>query len=87
MQVHVRLFASLRDRLPGDRRSHRGRGSFELAVGSSLQQLLERLAIEPRTAQMVLVNGEQVPRGAEERSALALAAGDVVSIFPPVAGG
>jgi molybdopterin converting factor small subunit len=87
MQVKLRLFASLRDRLPGDRRIHRGRGDLDLADGASLQDLLDRLDIEPRLAQMVLVNGEQMPRGTEQRHAIALTEGDTVSIFPPVAGG
>ena len=87
MRVKLRLFASLRDRLPGDRRVHRGRGDFDLADGSSLQDLLDRLSIEPRLAQMVLVNGEQMPRGLCERQAIALAEDDTISIFPPVAGG
>jgi len=87
MQVALRLFASLRDRLPGDRRVHRGRGDLELADGASLQDLLDQLAIEPRLAQMVLVNGDQMPRGLERRRAIRLTEGDVVSIFPPLAGG
>jgi molybdopterin converting factor small subunit len=87
MRVQLRLFASLRDRLPGDRRVHRGRGEFELAAGASLQDLLDRLEIEPRLAQMVLVNGDQMPRAQEQRQAIPLTEGDTIAIFPPVAGG
>ncbi len=88
MRVRLRLFASLRDRLPGDRRVHRGRDNdFELTAGASLQHLLDRLAIEPKLAQMVRVNGEQMPRGQQQRTATALSDGDVIAIFPPVAGG
>ena len=36
---------------------------------------------------MVLVNGVQVPRSMADRRARALAEGDVVAIFPPLAGG
>ena len=87
MRIELRLFANLRDRLPGDRREHRGRGELELVSGASLQDLLDELAIEPRLAQMVLVNGDQMPRGVERRRAIALSDGDVVAIFPPLAGG
>ena len=87
MRVQLRLFASLRDRLPGDRRVHRGRGEFEVAADASLQDLLDALAIEPRMAQMVLVNGEQTPRGERQRQAIPLAEGDTIAIFPPIAGG
>jgi molybdopterin converting factor small subunit len=87
MWIKLRLFASLRDRLPGDRRVHRGRGDLELPAGASLQDLLDRLDIEPRLAQMVLVNGDQTPRGTTARRAIPLSEGDTIAIFPPVAGG
>jgi molybdopterin converting factor small subunit len=38
-------------------------------------------------SQMVLVNGQQVSRDPARRAALALADGDIVSVFPPLAGG
>jgi molybdopterin converting factor small subunit len=84
MQVQLRLFASLRDRLPG---AKRGQGVVELHEGASLLDLIEHLEIPDRQAQMVLVNGEQAPRRAEARAKLVLAEDDVVSVFPPLAGG
>jgi molybdopterin converting factor small subunit len=84
MQVQLRLFASLRDRLPDTKR---GQGAVEIQEGASLLDLIEHLEIPDRQAQMVLVNGEQAPRRAEARAALVLAEDDVVSIFPPLAGG
>ena len=84
MKIHVRLFASLRDRLPSETR---GRGTLELGVGTTLQDLLDRLEIEPRLAQMVLVDGQQAPRDRQERLALVLQNDETISIFPPVAGG
>ena len=84
MEIHLRLFASLRDRLPA---GTRGRGTLELKDGASLQDLLERLDIEPRLAQMVLVDGQQAPRERQERLGLVLVHNQTISIFPPVAGG
>ena len=84
MMIDVRLFANLRDRLPG---GDRGRGTVELPCGASLQDLLDHLEIPPRSAQMVLVEGQQVPRDREARAAIALEARQTVSIFPPLAGG
>ena len=84
MQIEVRLFASLRDRLP---REARGRGEVEVQAGASLADLLDLLAIPPKQAQMVLVNGDPVPRTPGLREATRLEKGDTVSIFPPVAGG
>ncbi len=84
MQIHVRLFASLRDRMAS---GTRGRGSLEMKDGASLQDLLDRLEIEARLAQMVLVDGQQAPRNREERLRLILVHDQTLSIFPPVAGG
>lgn len=84
MKVQVRLFAGLRDRFP---REQRGRGDLELLPGSTVGDLLTRLSIAPKQAQMVLHNGEQVARTAGVREHRELAEGDVVAIFPPVAGG
>jgi len=84
MKVEVRLFAGLRDVLPD---APRGRASLDLEEGASLWGLLDRLEIEPRMAQMVLVNGVQTSRDRASREAHRLGEGDVVAIFPPVAGG
>ena len=84
MKVEVRLFAQLRDRLP---ESPLGRNTLELEEGTSVAQLLEHLEVPNRLASMVLVNGEQIGKRAEERAARQLAPGDVVAIFPALAGG
>ncbi len=84
MKIEVRLFANLREKLPD---ALRGRATLELIDAASLQDLLDSLEIEPRMAQMVLVNGVQAPRDPSAREALQLSAGDIVAIFPPVAGG
>jgi molybdopterin converting factor small subunit len=84
MQIQLRLFASLRDRLPA---GTRGRGSLELPDGANLQRLLDELDIEPRLAQMVLIDGQQAPRDRQKRLAMVLQHDQTISIFPPVAGG
>lgn len=84
MDVEVKLFAGLRDRFP---RGQRGRAHLELAPGTTLGDLLEKLEVPPLQAQMTLVNGLQVPRTLGVREARVLEEGDVVAIFPPVAGG
>jgi molybdopterin converting factor small subunit len=84
MRVRVRLFANLRDRLP---HAERGRGHLDLPGESSLQDLIALLEIPSSQAQMVLVNGDQAPRSEEQRASQLLEEDDVVSIFPPLAGG
>lgn len=80
IRVTVKLFANLRDRLPpGTERSGQ---MFELSDGSTLLALLEKLAIPADQAAIVVINGRTTLK-----LATALAEGDQVSIFPPVAGG
>ena len=84
MRIHVRLFANLRDLFPsGDR----GQGDIELEDGATLMDLIERLEIPDPQIQMVLVDGQQVPRLTGGRVERTLEDGETVSIFPPVSGG
>lgn len=82
MRVDVKLFASLRKKLPPDSGRPAGKGTVELPDAATLADLIHHLDIPPDLAQMVLVNGEQTREFGN-----ALTAGDQVSIFPPVAGG
>jgi len=84
MRIHVRLFASLRDRLP---MADRGRREVELDDQASVADLIEWLEIPDALAQIVLVDGLQEPRSREERARRILKDGQTVSIFPPIAGG
>ena len=82
MRVDVKLFASLRKKLPPDSGRPAGKGTVELPDAATLADLIHHLDIPLDLAQMVLVNGEQTREFGH-----ALTAGDQVSIFPPVAGG
>ncbi len=79
MEVEVKLFATLRDYLP------KGSGKFsckmEIDGKTRIRDLLERLKIPKEIPKIILVNGIH---GKEDQI---LKEGDVVSIFPPVAGG
>ncbi|MBI4519165.1 MAG: MoaD/ThiS family protein [Deltaproteobacteria bacterium] len=80
MKIELRLFASLRKQLPPG--SPRGRCELELPAGTTTGEVLARMHIERASAQMVLVNGDH-----DRDFDRVLNDGDVVSIFPPVAGG
>ncbi len=80
VHVELRLFASLRDRLP---REARGRTTLTLPRGSSVGDVVQRFRIPPELAHLVLINGINI-EGDLER---VLQSGDEISIFPPVAGG
>lgn len=80
MRIELRLFASLRKKLPPG--SPRGKCFLDLPDGLTFAGLLEHMDIPEPSAQMVLFNGEQ-----DKSLDRVLRDGDVVSIFPPLAGG
>jgi molybdopterin converting factor small subunit len=79
VKVEVRLFATLASFLPAHGRA--GVAELELPEGSTVTEVTRCLGIPPDLARVVLVNGRDI--GPEAR----LAARDVVTIFPPLAGG
>lgn len=79
MRVEVRLFATLAAFLPPDGRD--GAAELEVPEGSTVTEVTRRLGIPPDLARVVLVNGRDV--GSEAL----LSTCDVVTIFPPLAGG
>lgn len=80
MLMELRLFASLRKHLPPG--SPRGKCALELPDGTTVGVVLAQMNIPLASAHMVLVNGEH-----DRNFERVLADGDVLSVFPPVAGG
>lgn len=79
MRIEVRLFANLAAFLPPHGRD--GVAEFEIPDGSTVADVTRQLGIPPDLARVVLVNGSDA--GSESP----LAPQDVVTIFPPLAGG
>jgi molybdopterin synthase sulfur carrier subunit len=79
MEIEVKLFATLRDYLP----KGSGRFSCQMEIGdhTRIQDILSKLKIPEDIPKIILVNGVH---GKKDQI---LKPGDVVSIFPPVAGG
>ena len=79
MEIEVKLFATLRDYLPkgSDRFSCR----LEIDGTMRIRDILARLKIPEDIPKIILLNGIH---GKEDQ---VLKEGDVLSIFPPVAGG
>jgi len=79
MEIEVKLFATLRDFLPEG--STRFSCKMEIDGKTRVQDILSKLKIPEEMPKIILVNGIH---GKKEQI---LKDGDVLSVFPPVAGG
>ena len=84
MRVALKLFASLVDRLPSESRaSHRV--DLEIEPGSTVLDVIRRQEIPEVLCAIVLLDGVWVAR--PDRATTALSEGQVLAVWPPVAGG
>ena len=77
MVLELRFFAGLRDYLPKGPTPH----TAELPDGSTVGDVLKAFQVPPDKPRILLVNGRHADAGQ------VLHNGDVLSVFPPVAGG
>lgn len=84
MNIVFKLYASLTDYLPADARSG-NRMPLELADGTTIAQVIEPFGLPPKLVHLVLVNGVYV--APDDRLSRVLVDGDVLAIWPPIAGG
>ena len=84
MNITFKLFATLTDYLPAEaRRSNQV--SLDVGTDTSISQIIEPYGIPPKLVHLVLVNGKYIKP--EDRGTTTLVEGDVLAIWPPVAGG
>ena len=83
MRIHFELYASLMRYLPAQADRHRV--TVEVPAEVTPHQLLERFGIPRDEARLVVLNGVFVPPSA--RDSARLREGDVLAVWPPVAGG
>ena len=83
MQINIEFYASLMQYLPSGKTRHRR--EIRVQDGLRVSRLIEQFHIPEKMAHIVLVNGHFVD--ADKRADRELVEGDVVSIWPPVAGG
>ena len=83
MRITFKLFASLAEYLPPS--AVRNAIEVDVADGSSLNAILDSFHVPREMAHLVLVNG--VYADFEERDTLTVQDGDVLAVWPPVAGG
>ena len=84
MKVTFKLYASLGDYLPAATRQG-NIAEIDVAEGISIAALIEPYKLPHKLVHLVLVNGVYV--APEDRFTRVLQDGDVLAIWPPIAGG
>jgi sulfur carrier protein ThiS len=84
MRITLKLYASLTDRLPAEARANH-RIDLNVDPGTTPLDVIRRQGIPEAECAIVLIDGEWVAR--PERATRVLSEGNVLAIWPPVAGG
>ncbi|MEO6351680.1 MAG: MoaD/ThiS family protein [Oxalobacteraceae bacterium] len=83
MKITFKLYATLSDYLPPERQYNAV--ALDIATGATIGELLARFKLPSKLVHLVLVNGVYI--APESRLQHPLSEGDVVAIWPPIAGG
>jgi sulfur carrier protein ThiS len=84
MHITLKLFASLTDYLPvADRTSNITQ--LDVSPEASILQIIDPFGLPHKMVHLVLVNGTYIHP--EQRASRTLQEGDVLAIWPPIAGG
>jgi len=84
MKITLKLFASLTDYLPPESK-YTNIVALDIAPETTIGQLVEQYRLPEKLVHLVLVNGSYV--APEKRPTQTLNEGDVLAIWPPIAGG
>jgi sulfur carrier protein ThiS len=84
MKITFKLFASLTDYLPLQAR-YSNVLELDIAPNASISEIIEPYGLPPKLVHLVLINGKFIEP--EKRLTQRLAEGDVLAIWPPIAGG
>ena len=84
MNITFKLFASLTDYLPSEAR-YTNVLNLDVAPEATIMQIIEPYGMPPKLVHLVLINGKYIEP--EKRLTQTLQEGDVLAIWPPIAGG
>lgn len=84
MRVTLKLYAALSDHLPTEARKSNAL-ELDLAAGTTPAQVIASQNLPLKLCHLVLIDGVYVPPA--ERAKRALAEGETLAIWPPIAGG
>jgi len=84
MKVTLKLYATLSDHLPDTARKTNA-VELDLDAGTTVAEVIDNENLPLKQCHLVLIDGVFIPPA--ERAARALAAGETLAIWPPIAGG
>ncbi len=84
MKITFKLFASLTDYLPAEAR-YTNVLALDIAPDATISQIIEPFGMPPKLVHLVLINGKYIEP--TKRLTQTLVEGDVLAIWPPIAGG
>ena len=84
MKITFKLYASLTDYLPADRRTSNWM-PLEVEPGATIASVIAPFNLPMKMVHLVLINGVYVPPA--QHATRTLVEGDVLAIWPPLAGG
>jgi sulfur carrier protein ThiS len=84
MKITFKLFASLTDYLPVEAR-YSNVLELDVAPDATILQIIEPYGLPPKLVHLVLLNGKYIEP--DKRLTQTLVEGDVLAIWPPIAGG
>ncbi len=84
MKITFKLFATLTDYLPVQAR-YSNVVELDVEPQATISQIIEPFGMPPNLVHLVLVNGTYIAH--DQRLTRTLVEGDVLAIWPPIAGG
>jgi sulfur carrier protein ThiS len=84
MRITLKLYASLTQHLPAEAR-RTNQVPLVVPEGASIAKIIEPFGMPEKLVHLVLINGVYVPPA--ERLSFVPRDGDVLAIWPPIAGG
>ena len=84
MRITFKLYASLTQHLPAEARQS-NRVELDIEEGTPIAKIIEPFGMPEKLVHLVLINGVYV--APEARVTRTLVDGDVLAIWPPIAGG
>jgi sulfur carrier protein ThiS len=84
MQITFKLYATLTDYLPVDKRRS-NQLTLQVKPQATVAEVIAPFDLPPKQVHLVLINGHFVPPA--ERDSRTLNEGDVLAVWPPIAGG